>query len=484
MTGTAPTPPVTMSRRVAGQGALLLGGFAGAQAMAFVRNAMLGHMLAKGDFGVAAILTLLLQLLDSLTDLGVDRLIVQAKDGDDARFVATNHTALVIRGLLIGTLLFVSSGAIADFFAVPDAAAAIAAIALVPLLRGFQHLDARRAQRRLNSRPFVWIEVAPQAVALALTWPVVTYVPDFQAVVWLSLAQAVTALAVSHAVAERRYELAFDTAILKRLIDFGWPIWLSAFPLVAVYHGDRIVIGRLLGVEDLAGYSAAFLLAMVPGLIAGKVGQSLMLPVFAAARGDAEQLKRRFAALSEATAIAAAIYLATAILAGGDILRIAFGPNYAGLGGVMAWLAAMWAVRMLQAVPGMLLLSVGETKPFLIAGIIRSLALIPATIVALLGYGLEAVAAMGLLGEVASLAYVAWRMEAQERGLCRIFAQRALFLLPAGVVAAAGHLFTSGAASETLVHAGALSVVLTAIAAGAVLIMPETRGRVQSLLRV
>lgn len=483
MSGAAPSHAGSMSRCVAGQGALLLSGFAGAQAMAFVRNAMLGHMLAKGDFGVAAILTLLLQLLDSLTDLGVDRLIVQAKDGDDPRFVATNHTALVMRGVLIGTLLYFTSGAIADFFAVPDAAAAIAAIALVPLLKGFQHLDARRAQRHLNSRPFVWIEVAPQAVALALTWPVVRYVPDFQAVVWLSLAQAVTALAVSHAVAERRYHLAFDPAILKRLIDFGWPIWLSAFPLVAVYHGDRIVIGRLLGVEDLAGYSAAFLLAMVPGLIAGKVGQSLMLPVFAAARDDVAKLRRQFAGLAEATAVAAAIYLATAILAGGDLLRIAFGPNYAGLGGVMAWLAAMWAVRMLQAVPGMLLLAQGETKPFLIAGVIRSLALIPATGVALMGYGLEAVAAMGLIGELGSLAYITWRMEPEVQGLSRIFAQRALFLIPAALAAGLALAVTLQAGQSALAHAVALSLVLAAIACVAVLTMPETRSRVRHMLR-
>lgn len=483
MTEIAPIPPVTMSRRVAGQGALLLGGFVGAQAMSFVRNAMLGHMLAKGDFGVAAILTLLLQLLDSLTDLGVDRLIVQAKDGDDPRFVATNHTALVIRGVVIGAILFVTSGAIADFFVVPDAEAAIAAIALVPLLKGFQHLDARRAQRQLNSRPFVWIEVAPQAVALLLTWPVIAYVPGFQAVVWLSLAQAVTALAVSHAVAERRYSLAFDTEILTRLIHFGWPIWLSAFPLVAVYYGDRIVIGRLLGVEELAGYSAAFMVAMVPGLIAGKVGQSLMLPVFAAAGVDAGQLSRRFAALSEATAIAAAIYLATAILAGGDILRIAFGHNYAGLGGVMAWLAAMWAVRMLQAVPGMLLLSAGETKPFLIAGFIRALALVPATAVAMMGYGLEAIAAMGLVGEVASLAYVAWRMEAHQLGLCRIFARRAMFLVPAGLTAAVALSVTTRVVSESMAHAVALTLVLGMIGVAAALMMPETRRRVQGLLR-
>ncbi len=484
MTDASTSAGRSFASRVAGQGAMLMSGFAAAQVMSFARNAMLGHMLAKGDFGVAAILTLLLQLLDSLTDLGVDRLIVQAKDGDAPRFVATNHTALVFRGFLIGALLFLSSGAIADFFGVPDAGAAIATIALVPLLKGFQHLDARRAQRHLDNRPYLWIEVAPQAVTLLLTYPAVRLFPDFHAVVWLSLAQAAATLAVSHLVAQRRYELAFDTSILKRLIDFGWPIWLSAFPLAAVYHGDRIVIGRFLGVEDLAGYSAAFMVAMVPGLIASKIGQSLMLPLFAGAREDAALLRRRFAALSEATTIVAAVYLATAMLAGGPILQIAFGPNYAGLGGVMAWLAAMWAVRMLQAVPGMLLLSAGETRPFLVAGLIRATALLPAAAVAIAGYGLEAVAAMGLLGEVASLAYVAWRVDHHERGLCRLFTRRAAFLLPAALAAGAG-LWAARFAPDGLGPVAAeTAAVLATIAIAAIALMPETRSRVQGFLKI
>lgn len=478
---TPATAPATLTRRIAGQGALLMSGFAASQIMSFGRNAMLGHMLSKGDFGVAAILTLLLQLLDSLTDLGVDRLIVQAPDGDKPRFVATNHTALVLRGLLIGAILFSAAGPIAQFFAVPDAAAAIAAIALVPLIKGFQHLDARRAQRGLNNRPFLWIEVAPQAVALALTWPIVTHVPGFSAVVWLSLAQAVTTLIVSHAVAERPYAVAFDRPILGRLIKFGWPIWLSAFPLIAVYQGDRIVIGHFVGIEELAGYSAAFMVAMVPGLIAAKVGQSLMLPVFSAARDDAAMLSRRFAAMTEATTIVAAVYLATAMLLGGTILQIAFGPNYAGLGGVMAWLAAMWSVRMLQAVPGMVLLATGETKPFLVAGFIRAAALVPATWVAVLGYGLEAIAAVGFAGEVASLAYISWRMDMQAKGLSGVFARRVAFLVPAALTAGLALVVTAAPAAIEFRGLG-LVVALAVIAIVAATTLPETRSRCQSLV--
>lgn len=135
----------SFARLVAGQGAMLFSGFAASQVMSFLRNALLGHALAKGDFGIAAILTLLLQLLDSLTDLGVDRLIVQAPDGNRRRFVATQHLALVLRGVLIGAVLFLASPVIADFFAVPQATWAFAAIALVPIIKGFQHLEDRKS---------------------------------------------------------------------------------------------------------------------------------------------------------------------------------------------------------------------------------------------------------------------------------------------------------------------------------------------------
>lgn len=482
MSASPDTAQRRLAGRVAGQGALLMSGFALSQALSFGRNAILGHMLAKGDFGIAAILTLLLQLLDSLTDLGVDRLIVQARDGNRPRFVAANHAALAARGVLIGVVLLFASGPIARFFDVPEAQPTIALLSIVPLIKGLQHLDARRAQRRLENRPFLAIEVLPQALAFVLTWPVLAFFPDYRAVLWLSVVQALTAVAVSHLVAERRYRIVIDREIFKRLVQFGWPIWLSAFPLVAVYQGDRIAIGHLVGMEALAAYSAAFLIAMVPGLIAAKVGHALMLPLLAAVRHEPQRLAQRFAALTEATAVVAAVYLTTAMLLGGFFVQLAFGPQYAGLDAVMAWLAAMWAIRMLQAVPGMVLLATGDTKPFLAAGLIRATALIPAVLAAAQGAGLETIAAIGFVGEVASLVYVSWRMEQLSPGLSRVFVMRAAFVAPAAALAGLT-LLIDASASSLVGRSMALFLVLGLIAGLAGAAMPEARSQLRALRR-
>jgi hypothetical protein len=97
----------------------------------------------------------------------------------------------------------------------------------------------------------------------------------------------------------------------------------------------------------------------------------------------------------------------------------------------------MWALRMLQAVPGLALMALGDTRPLLTAGTLRATALGLALGGALAGLGVEGIAAAGVLGEVASLLYVAWRADRDLPGLARLFLGRCLMLLPAGFAALA-----------------------------------------------
>ena len=456
------TDGASLRQRVAGQGALLIAGLGAAQALSFVRNALIGHALSKGDFGVAASITLILQMLEALSDLGADRLLVQARDGDEPRLQANAHVLLVLRGVVTGLALFVLAQPLAHYFRVEHALWAFQASALVPLVKGLQHLDVRRAQRRLDNRGTMLVEVVPQAIALLATVPVLRLDASFGAVVWLSLAQAALAVVVSHMLAVRPYRWAFDSAGLQRFLAFGWPILASAIPLAVIYQGDRMAIGRLLGMEALAAYSTAFMVTMVPGLMAAKVANALMLPLLAEAHRAPHGMRGRYGLMCDVTALGASIYLAGFLVAGGDVLPLAFGANYAGLGGVVGWLALMWSVRMMQAVPGMALMAAGRTRPLLVAGMLRAAAIVPAVLAALTGLGLEGIAAAGCLGEVASLLYLAHRVERCEAGLSAPLLSRTSLMAPAALLALAlsGALPQPGGLLVTLPAAALLAVVL------------------------
>jgi O-antigen/teichoic acid export membrane protein len=474
-------PRRRLSTQVGRQGAMLFSGFALAQLCSFARNALVGYWLSKGDFGVAATITIALQMLETLSDLGADRLLVQAEDGDDPRLMATAHATLLVRGIFTSALLFLAAGPVVQFFGVPEAKNAFRLAAMVPLIKSMMHLDSRRQQRGLQNRNYLLIEVVPQVHALLATVPVLYLTGDYRAVVWIAILQAAMSVVSSHALAKRAYILGLETEFLKRLIAFGWPIWLSAFPLVIVYQGDRVIVGRLLGMDALAGYSAAFMVAMVPGLLAGKVGHALVLPLLAAQRDNTRLFFQRYIAMFEGVSIAAAAYLVGFVIAGPTLLPLAFGPNYAGLGTVLSWLAAMWALRMMQAVPGMALMARNDTRPLLVAGIIRAAALGPAWAAVHFGFGLVGVAAAGVLGELAAMAYVAVRTAHDMPGIAGRTMLRTLFPLAAGVAAVA--CITAVPVSATLFvalpFAGVLAVCT--IMAG-IAVMPGVRAFVETEL--
>ena len=455
-----------LARGVVRQGALLLSGFAAAQACSFSRNAIIGHALSRGDFGVAATIAMVLQLLETLSDAGADRLIVQDPRGETPALWGTVHTVMIVRGLLIAVVLYLGAVPAAGFFGVPEAAWAFQTIALVPLVRGFMSFDSRRAQRRLDNRPVVAIEMLPQAAALGATLPLLVFDTGYGVAVWLALIQAVLALAASHGFAARRYVVALDRAVLRRLVAFGWPIWLSAFPLLAVTQGDRIIIGRLLGMEALAGFTAAFLVTMVPSLVAARIGHALVLPLLAGAQDRPEVFNARFRTMCEATGLGAACYLTFFLCAGGATIALAFGASYNGLGAIAAWLALMWTLRMVQAAPGLALMAMGTTRPLLTAGLLRASALAIALGAALAGFGLEGIAAAGVLGEAASLLYIAWRADREARGLARAFLGRCLVLLPAGLAALA-------IAAMLPASTGAMTVAIGLALSGVVTVAPR-----------
>ncbi|MEM1305977.1 MAG: oligosaccharide flippase family protein, partial [Pseudomonadota bacterium] len=261
----AASPLNGLFRMVAGQTAMLFGGFATAQGCAFIRNAIFAHVLSRGDFGIAAILILTLQLLETLAELGADKLIVQADDGASDAVVGTAQCFQLIRGVASGVLLIALAAPLAAFYAIPEAAPAFMAIALAPLMRGFINLDIRRAQRALNNRPYILVEVLPQVIALAATPFALMYSPTFAAVAIVAVVQAGAALIVSHLASSARIRTVWHPDVARRMLVYAWPIWASALPVIAVYHGDRILVARLLDMEAVAAYSAAFLVTMVPG---------------------------------------------------------------------------------------------------------------------------------------------------------------------------------------------------------------------------
>jgi O-antigen/teichoic acid export membrane protein len=372
--------------------------------MAFLRNLILARLLTPADMGVAASLAVTLSLLEMLSDVAADKLIVQAPDGDDLRLEGVVHAVQCVRGVVQASFLFLLSWPVAALFKMPEALWAFQLIALAPLIRGFAHLDPSRFFRELRYGPSVLAESVPQVVAVLAAWPLARLIGNYGAALWVVLIQSLVYVVCTHAVAERPYRWALDRDLLRRVSSFGWPLVLNSVLLFGINQGDKAIVGAAYAPAELGVYSVAFMLAAAPVMVLGKLSIAIGLPLLSRVQHEAGQFASRYRLLVQTTGLLAACMAVPMILAGPLMIRVLYGDKYAGAGAYFGLLAAMGALRILRMAPTVAAMARGDNVNALVANVARSIALLGIIATAVQHMSLVWVPAVSVGGEAFALA--------------------------------------------------------------------------------
>lgn len=380
---------------------LLLSGNAVTSLLTLVRNLLIARMISVDDFGVAATFAIAMAIMEMSTALGLHQQIVQAKDGNEPRFQAALQGFQVLRGMLAGLLMFLIATPLAAFFGIPEAAWAYQVLALVPVLRAFGHFDIYRLQRQMRFGPMLWSHFVPALVSVLLVWPLVLWFGDWRAMLWSILAQAALTLVIGHMLSERRYQLVWDPQNIAGSLRFGWPLLLNAVLMFAVFHGDKMIVGRLLGMEALGLFAMGVTLTLTPTLVLAKTSQSLFLPRVSRMMRQEEGDRRLMRFTIEATMLYGVSVIVFFVLFGDLAIRLLLTDAYAPLSQIIGPLAILFGVRIFKSGLSTISLASGRTLSNLMANLPRVAALGIAYAVLLQGGTLMQVIWIGILAELA-----------------------------------------------------------------------------------
>jgi O-antigen/teichoic acid export membrane protein len=431
--------------------------------LGLVRSIVVAHQISVTDFGIASTFALALSVVEMISALGLQQQIVQHEDGDDPNYQAALQALHATRALFSGALLLVLADPIAAFFNIPDVAWAFRLMAIVPVLNGLTHMDQDRMKRRMRYVPSIQIAVLSMLISLAMVWPLTWVVDDYRVMLYAALGQNVSMMVISHIVAERPYRWVFSRKIVMGSVRFGWPILLNAILLFVVFNGERVIVGRELGVAALAVFSMAFTLVLTPTLVMEGSANSFFLPQLAAAREDREKFVHLSLTVLQCHLLFAALIVIGVALLGAPVIHLLLGPKYAAAIPILTWLALMQGVRAAKGGSSAPTIASGFSNNGLVASLMRAALLPIAWYVVAQGGELLHVIWLGILGEACG--YVA--------GL--LLAKRQLHLplhplLPMLVATVAigiiGALHAQGQSSPTLPH---LSPVATGTALVALL---------------
>ena len=84
-----------------------------------LRTAILARILSPAQFGVFGIASLLLGLVEMLTETGINIFLVQEAD-DAHKYLNTAWMVSIMRGILISAVIILSAGLVSNFFNSPD----------------------------------------------------------------------------------------------------------------------------------------------------------------------------------------------------------------------------------------------------------------------------------------------------------------------------------------------------------------------------
>lgn len=288
MSDPAPVPHRRTSVRVAGAGLWLVAGRLGAKVVDFVALIVLAGLLTPADFGLVAMAMTVILLVEAVLDMPLTQSIVRAETPGAADYDTAFTLGLLRSGVLCAIVLGVAWPA-AAFYGEPRLPLLLCALMLAPLLRGAQSPRLADYMRRYDMRPSFVNELAGKVCALAAVAILALATRSYWAIAAGTIITPMVMVALSYVWAPYRPRL--DLGRWREFHDIvGWNSLTQLISALS-WHIDRILLGRVLPLGALGGYTLSKDLIGIPFQAILYPVASPLLNAFARA-SDAEARRR------------------------------------------------------------------------------------------------------------------------------------------------------------------------------------------------
>jgi O-antigen/teichoic acid export membrane protein len=388
------------------KGAAMVGlGQIGLQALLLIRNIFVARLLPPEQFGVAVTFVTILAALDAMSEMGIELFLIRSPESENIQLQSTLHTIMISRAIFSAIVLFLLATPIANLFHTTEVIWAYHTLAIIPLLKGFAHLDYRRFERNLHFFPGLLVNLSATLIGTLTAIFLALETASFSAMLYGNIIQTAGIVLGTHIVARRSYRLSFNTPYIKQLGSFGTPLILNGMVLFLASQGDRVIVGSKLGVRELAIYGIATILTGGVTLLFAKVMGGIFLPAFANVINSTQDFSRRYeicGALTSCAAFTTTIFFG---LLGAPFASLLYGSNYTYSPTLFAALGALAGFKIMRNQQQIAFIAFGDTKHALTANIIAVCGILASFFIIIQSASIEAMVLIMTAAEAIALIY-------------------------------------------------------------------------------
>lgn len=325
--------------------------------------AVLARFLAPADFGLMAMVMVVLSYAGLFSDMGLSTAFVQRQEISNEERSSLYWLSVAVGGALMLIVMGISPLA-AIFFKEPQLTPLMLLVATNFLVIALGQQLRMDAEKLLNFRPVALVEIvaalagfAVAALSAWLGWGVYALVVAAMTSAWLTMVLSWLILAQGWRPAWR---LRWNE--VSWFVHFGGGMVLNNVINHFNSTVDLILGGRILGAGPLGLYSVPRnLMLQVQGMI-NPIFTRVGFPLIASIQHDKERVKQVFLNIMNMTAsVNAPVYVALAAFAP-EIVLLLFGPNWAEAADLMRALALWGLMRSIGNPVGSLLFGLGYVR--------------------------------------------------------------------------------------------------------------------------
>lgn len=373
---------------LAARGGLILGAATAVESVAQILRAfLLARILSPSEFGLMGMALIVIYLAESFTETGFYRALVQKKDRAED-YLDTVWTVGVLRGALIGALVWATAPWAGAFFATPGLTPIVRTVALVFVVQGFQNPALALIERGLAFARYAAPNLIGVTCDLVASVLLALALRSVWAMVWGFLIGRFVCTALTYAVRPYRPRPALERNKVLEFYGYGKHVFRSTVVEYVISQTDKVFVGRLLGVEPLGLFSFASRLASIPAKSLFAVVSTVTFPVFARIQDQADRVRSAFARSLGLTALLAAPIYAGLLVIAEDLVAVCLGERWLGMVGALRALCVGGPMLALYFLMGAALSGAGRPEVTARGNYVFLAALVPSIYPAILSAGI------------------------------------------------------------------------------------------------
>ncbi|MHA7139598.1 teichuronic acid biosynthesis protein TuaB [Rossellomorea arthrocnemi] len=329
--------------------------------MQLLQYVILGRLLAKSDFGLMGMVTVIIAFAQVFTDMGVGNAIVHRQNASNKQ-LSTLYWLNVITGATVALIVFLTAPLVAGFYDEPRLIELIHLIALIFCIIPFGQQFQFIMQKNLEFDRIAKTEITSVVLGVCLAIILAFSGAGVYALVFGQIAfhTIKSILYGFQGWSTFRPSFYFNLREVKEFLSFG--VYQMGSRSVSYFSSnvDYILIGRFLGAEALGIYTIAYQLVVVPVTKINPLITRVAFPLFAKVQNSDQSLSKGFTDMSKMLAVITFPILFGLMCTADILVPVMFGDKWEASIPLVQILSALGLLRVLMNPNGSILLAKGR----------------------------------------------------------------------------------------------------------------------------